>query len=404
MTIFEGRIFYTFENSIVAAPVSGVLDMLLLALMASMLVSIFIIVTERWHGSFSFDKDVNGIQKVHHNPVPRTGGIALLAGIFVVPAFGLSGHSLGLHEVNGIGMFKLLLAATPALLAGLFEDLTKNGSVKMRLLATFASAILAAWLLGAHLPRLDVWGLDHALHLIPVSLAITVFAVAGVTNSINIVDGFHGVAGGAVVVVLAGMGFLSWQAGDAFVMQLALVGIGATLGFLMLNYPTGRLFMGDGGAYLLGFWVAEVAVLTIVRNPQINTWQILAICAYPVIEVVFSMYRRKIVRKTSVGDPDRLHLHSLFYRRFACQKIPCPKEYPWVRNAAVAWFVSTWIATATLLAVLVGNTISAAVALVLVQAFAYMTLYTRLIRGHWCRCLNLAVVFGWRSEPRIKAT
>lgn len=402
MKILDERSLRMLDGALVATPGSGMLDAFTLALLVSMLVSSLIVATQRWHGSYSFDGDMNGIQKVHKSPVPRTGGIALLAGILMVPLFGLFGQAPGLPAVDVIGVCKLLVAATPALLAGLFEDLTKKGSVRMRLLATFASAILAAWLLGAHLPRLDIWGVDHALHLIPVSVAITAFAVAGVTNSINIVDGFHGVAGGTVAVVLAGMGFLSWQAGDVFVAQLALVGIGATLGFLVLNYPTGRLFMGDGGAYLLGFWVAEVAVLSIVRNPGISTWQILAICAYPVIEVVFSMYRRKIVRKVSVGAPDRLHLHSLVYRRISCQKIPSSKKYAWVRNASVAWFVSAWISIVSILAILIGNTVPAAVALVFIQALVYMAFYTRLIRGHWCRCLNPAVVFGWRSEPRAK--
>jgi UDP-N-acetylmuramyl pentapeptide phosphotransferase/UDP-N-acetylglucosamine-1-phosphate transferase len=396
---FEEWIFHTFESALVAISVSGALGTLPLALLASLAASTLNVVTGRWHGRYSFDTDVSGIQKVHKNLVPRTGGIALLAGVLAVPVFSLFEYSLGIQEINRIGIFKLLLAAMPAFLAGFFEDLTKNVSVKIRLVAIFASAILAAWLLGAYLPRLDIWGLDSALHLIPVSLVITTFAVAGVTNSINIVDGFHGVAGATVVVILAGTGFLSWRAGDAFVTQLALAGMGATLGFLVLNYPTGRLFMGDGGAYFLGFWAAEVAVLTIVRNPGINAWQILAIYAYPVIEVVFSMYRRKILRNAFVGAPDRLHLHSLFYRRIACQRIRGTKEYPWIRNAAVACFVSMWLATATILAVSIGNTISAAVALVLIQVLAYMAFYTRLVRGHWGRSLNPAIILGWRSAP-----
>lgn len=402
MKIFGEQISPSLEGAYFAPPEADSLGVLWLALFASLAVSALIVLTQRWHGNYSLDKDVDGIQKVHTKPVPRTGGIALVAGILMVPLFGAFGYSIGLREGEEIGIFKLLVAAMPALSAGLFEDLTKNGSVKLRLFATFASAILAAWLLGAYLPRLDIWGVDQMLQLVPVSLAVTAFAVAGVTNSINIVDGFHGVAGGAVVVALAGMGFLSWQAGDMFVTQLALAGAGATLGFLVLNYPTGRLFMGDGGAYLLGFWVAEVAVLTIVRNPQINTWQVLAICAYPVIEVVFSMYRRKIVRKVPVGAPDRLHLHSLFYRRVSCQRIPRIAGRAWVRNATVALFVSAWIATMAVMAVAFGNTVPAALALVLIQVLAYMAFYTRLVRGHWCWCLNPAIVLGWRAEHRVK--
>jgi len=382
---------------------SDLIETFSIALLVSLVVCSLNIITERWHGRYSFDVDINGIQKVHKNMVSRTGGIALLSGVLAVPVFGhfeLSPIAAG--EETKLIMLKFLLAATPAFLAGIIEDLTKKVSVRTRLSSVFVSAVLAAWLLGAHLPRLDVWMLDGVLGWLPVSIAVTAFAVVGVTNSINIVDGFHGVAGGTVVVVLAGAGFLAWSGGDVLVTQLALAGMGATIGFLLLNYPTGRLFMGDGGAYFLGFWAAEVAVLTIVRNPEINAWQILAIYAYPVIEVLFSMYRRKMLRSSLVGAPDRLHLHSLFYRRVACHRISAAR-YPWMRNAGVACFVTAWLVTATLTAILIGDSNAAAVVLVLVQILAYVAMYMRLVRGHWGRCHNPAVIFGLRPQYRSRA-
>jgi UDP-N-acetylmuramyl pentapeptide phosphotransferase/UDP-N-acetylglucosamine-1-phosphate transferase len=382
---------------------SALLETLALALMVSLAACALNIFTERWHGRYSFDVDVHGIQKVHKNAVPRTGGIALLSGVLSVPVFGnLEYFAIPLQTDTKIVIFKLLLAATPAFLAGIIEDLTKKVSVRTRLCSIFVSAVLAAWLLGAYLPRLDIWALDGALQLVPISLAVTAFAVVGVTNSINIIDGFNGVAGATVAVILAGTGYLSWRAGDVLVTQLALAGIGATIGFLMLNYPTGRLFMGDGGAYFIGFWAAEVAVLTIVRNPGINAWQILAIFAYPVIEVLFSMYRRKILHNRLVGAPDRLHLHSLFYRRVACHRISAAK-YPWSRNAGVACFVTAWLTTATVTAVLIGNTIPAAITLVLVQVVAYVAVYMRLVRGHWGRCRNPAVILGLRPQQKSRS-
>lgn len=392
-----------FELALPDAFSLNLLETFALALTVSLLICALNIATERWHGRYSFDADVKGVQKVHKHVVSRTGGIALLAGVLAVPLVGA--FELGTRASGGdarLLMFKLLLAATPAFLAGIIEDLTKKVSVRTRLCAVFVSALLAAWLLGAHLPRLDTWLLDGVLAWLPVSLAVTAFAVVGVTNSINIVDGFHGVAGGTVVVVLAGAGYLSWRSGDLLVAQLALAGIGATIGFLLLNYPTGRLFMGDGGAYFIGFWAAEIAVLTIVRNPAINAWQILAIYAYPVIEVLFSMYRRKILRSAQVGAPDRLHLHSLFYRRIACTRIRAGK-YTWSRNAGVACFVTAWLATATASAILLGSTVPAAVALVGLQVLTYIAVYMRLVRGHWGRCRRPAVIFGLRPQPRSRA-
>ncbi len=375
------------------------LELLLIGLFVSLGVCALNIGTERWHGSYSFDSDLRGIQKVHVRRVPRTGGIALVTGVIAAPLImGLGSRDLPTGDVDVL--VKLWLAAMPAFLAGIVEDLTKKVSVAMRFCAIVASALLAAWLLGARLPRLDLWGVDALLALVPVSLALTVLAVAGISNAINIIDGFNGVAGATVVIILAGMACLGWREGDLLLLRLALVGIGATLGFLLLNYPTGRLFMGDGGAYFLGFWAAEVAVLAVVRNPGINAWQVLAIYAYPVIEVLFSIYRRKILRDSRAGAPDRLHLHSLFYRRVARQRLG-PKHHPWLCNAGVACFVTSWLLVATLSALLFGTTVGGAACLVALQVLAYIAIYMRLVRGHWGHCRSPAVIFGLLPQRRL---
>jgi UDP-N-acetylmuramyl pentapeptide phosphotransferase/UDP-N-acetylglucosamine-1-phosphate transferase len=372
----------------------------LIALTVSFALCILSIATVRWHGRYSLDADITGIQKVHTKRVPRTGGLALCGGVLAVACYG----AFDAEAPGAVGdardtIFKLLAAAMPAFVAGIAEDLTKVVPPRTRFVAILASAGLAIWLLGASLPRFDIWGLDGLLGIFPVSIALTVFAVAGVTNSINIIDGFHGVAGMASIIILGGMGAVAWQAGDMLIVQVSVTVIGATAGFLLLNYPSGRLFMGDGGAYFIGFLAAETAVLTMVRNPAVNAWQILAIYAYPVIEVVFSIYRRKIIYGVMAGAPDRLHLHSLFYRRYARQKISC-KNYPRLCNAGVACFVAIWIGVATCLSVFFGTRIPAALALVLFQCALYIAVYMRLVRGHWGHCRRLAVVFGLRPQPR----
>jgi len=377
------------------------LGMALIAALSSLAASWLIVATARWHGRRSLDKDAHGIHVRHKNPAPRIGGIALMAGMIAGTYLIQMEYSQLSEQFDPDKMSLLILSAAPAFLAGSIEDLTQKVSVRARMLATVSSAVLAFIFLQAFLPRLDVWLLDDLLLMIPVAVAVTVFAVAGVSNAVNIIDGFNGIAGSAVIIMLAGLGALAWQAQDWFVLQLACLGMGATAGFLLLNYPKGKLFMGDGGAYLLGFWVAETAVLLIARNPAVNTWQILAICAYPVIEVVYSMYRRKFVRKVSMGSPDRLHLHMLVYRRIVCQHLTCSEHRPWARNAMVACILSLWIMAATLLALEFGHMIGAAIALVVFQILAYMSIYARLVRGHWC--LNPAVFFGLWPERRARS-
>jgi UDP-N-acetylmuramyl pentapeptide phosphotransferase/UDP-N-acetylglucosamine-1-phosphate transferase len=356
---------------------------LLTVAIASFALSMLIVFTQHWHGRLSLDHDLSGVQKIHTCPVPRIGGFALFGGMLLAIVFLHFAYPAMAKQLYALQIGKLLLASIPAFLAGIVEDLTKKVSVRIRLLATFASALIACWLLGATLVDIDTVGFDILLKFAPVAIVFTVFAVGGVANSINIIDGFNGLAGSAVVIMLAGLGFLSRQVGDVFVMQLALFGIGATLGFLLVNYPTGKLFLGDGGAYFLGFWLAEVAVLLIVRNPSVNAWQVLTICAYPVIEVVYSIYRRKVVRNNDPGKADNLHLHSLIYEKVVCRLFQSNDNMPWLRNAMVTPMIAAGVTMFTLITVWAGQSYTAAVVIVLFEIWLYLAAYKRLISGRW---------------------
>ncbi|GAC1413105.1 MAG: glycosyltransferase [Burkholderiaceae bacterium] len=363
---------------------------------ASFALCMLIVFTQHWHGRHSLDHDLDGVQKIHAEPVPRIGGFALFGGMLLAIVFlKLAFPAMG-KQIYAIEIGKLLLASMPAFLAGIVEDLTKKVSVRIRLLATFASAFIACWLLNATLAHLDTFGLDMLIHFAPIAIVFTAFAVAGVANSINIIDGFNGLASSTVVIMLAGLGFLSWQAGDAYVTQLALLGMGATLGFLLVNYPTGKLFLGDGGAYFLGFWLAEVAVLLLVRNPAINAWQVLAICAYPVIEVLYSIYRRKVVGNDDPGKADNLHLHSLIYEKVVCRIFKSNDAMPWLRNALVTPAIAVGVGMSTLMAVWAGHSFTAAVVIVVFEAWLYLTVYNRLVSGRWH--LSPLTFFGLRRN------
>jgi UDP-GlcNAc:undecaprenyl-phosphate/decaprenyl-phosphate GlcNAc-1-phosphate transferase len=266
---------------------------------------------ESVHARWSHDPLDTGPQKFHARPTPRIGGLCLLAGLVV------SGSALSAVEqrFDDEAFFFLTLAALPAFVAGMAEDVTKRVTALERLGLTMLAAAFGIWLVGATLPRLDVPGLDALLLWMPFAIAFTVFAVGGVANSINIIDGYNGLAGGYAVIVLAAFAYVSAQVGDSFLLVSALAMLGAVLGFLVWNYPRGRIFLGDGGAYLVGFWLAEISVLLVVRHPEVSPWFPLLLLSYPVFETLYSIYRRKVVRGTSPGSPDALHMHQLIYMR-----------------------------------------------------------------------------------------
>lgn len=167
----------------------------MVGLLCSFLVALFIVLTKKWHGRLTLDAP-QGIQKFHTIPTPRIGGIALAVGLIAAWSF----LPVGSNRQHLLGL--LLLGALPAFAFGLAEDITKRVSVKARLLATIASGLIAALLTGYWVSFVNVPGVDLLLALAPIGLIFTAFAVAGIANSVNIVDGFNGLAGGVVVLML----------------------------------------------------------------------------------------------------------------------------------------------------------------------------------------------------------
>jgi UDP-N-acetylmuramyl pentapeptide phosphotransferase/UDP-N-acetylglucosamine-1-phosphate transferase len=354
----------------------------LIAAAISFLMSLLIVFSERWHGKLSHDHDLAGVQKVHTTAVPRIGGLAVLVGV-IVSAFVCAYFAKdALFAASGRRVGLLLLMSAPAFLAGIVEDFTKKVSVKLRLSATVLSSLLASAALGATVNELNIWGVDSLLTITPIAVVVTAVVVAGGANAINIIDGFNGLSTSTLMVMAAGLSVVAWQSHDQFVLLLGVICIGATLGFFLMNYPFGKLFLGDGGAYFLGFWVSEMAVL-LVCHSEVNAWQVLSICAYPVIEVMFSIYRRKFVKKVSPGAPDALHLHTLVYRRVVYPRVPRTAARPWLRNASVAPFIVPVVAVCVALSAFFGQTIGAAILMVVAQVLVYIVIYRRLVHGRW---------------------
>jgi len=287
----------------------GVL-MLALSGLVSCLSCYLLIRYKHLHIHLSQDPVGTGPQKVHAVAQPRIGGIALLIGLLFANLILLSAQKQ--FPVENFGF--MLLAVLPAFSGGLVEDITKNVRVSSRLILTMFAAALGAWLFGAILPRVDIPGFDEWLRWSPLAVAFTVFAVGGIGNAVNIIDGYNGLASGYALLVLAALAWVSAQVGDLFLLTSALTMGGALLGFLIWNYPRGLIFLGDSGAYLLGFWLAEISVLLVVRHPEVSAWFPVLLLVYPIFETLFSMARRKILQGTSPGDPDNLHLHQLVYR------------------------------------------------------------------------------------------
>jgi UDP-N-acetylmuramyl pentapeptide phosphotransferase/UDP-N-acetylglucosamine-1-phosphate transferase len=232
----------------------------------------------------------------------------------------------------------LLLAGMPALLVGLTEDVTKRVSVRTRLLVTMGSGAFATLWTGIGLTRVDIPPADLILSAWPVAVLFTAFAVGGVANAINIIDGFHGLASGTVMISSLALSAIAFSLGDLPLATVALVLAASVAGFWLVNFPWGKLFLGDGGAYFSGFALAWLSVELLSRHPHVSPWASVLLCGYPTVEVLYSVVRRSRGR-LSPGQPDRRHLHSLVATQLVQPRLGALP--PNLANAAVS--VVMWI-------------------------------------------------------------
>jgi UDP-N-acetylmuramyl pentapeptide phosphotransferase/UDP-N-acetylglucosamine-1-phosphate transferase len=265
----------------------------------------------------------------------------------------------------------------PALLVGLMEDVTKQVGVGLRLLATTGSGLFACWFSGVAVTHLQIPVLDAALAWAPAALLFTAFAVGGVANAINIIDGFHGLASGTAVIALLALASIAALVGDAPLALTAAILAAAIAGFWFVNFPWGKLFLGDGGAYFAGFSLAWLAVLLPMRNPDVSPWASLLVCAYPIIEVVYSVVRRYNKRQ-SAGAADRSHLHSLVATVIVQRRLSA--LHPTLQNSAVSVIMWVCAAVPALAAIAFHNRTGLLVICAVACVVAYHFIYRRVAR------------------------
>lgn len=361
--------------------------LLVAAFAVSLCVTLLIVHSTKMHASLTMDSDVSGPQKFHARPVPRIGGVGILAGLLVA-----AGVLVATQPDAAWLTPRLLLCALPTVAAGLIEDITKRVSPRVRLLAMLVSGGAAFFWLGAAITRTDIPGLDLVIDHIAVSAALTVFAVAGIANAVNIVDGMNGLASMCVVIMLAALAYVAYQVGDPVIGALALAGVGGVLGFFLWNFPLGLIFLGDGGAYFLGFYVAELSILLLVRNPEVSPLFPLLVCIYPVFETLFSIYRRRFLRAVPPSMPDGIHLHSLIYRRLLRWAVGDRSARALTRrNSMTSPFLWMLCMLSVAPAVLFWDNSALIAVSLAVFAVSYIVLYWRIVRFKSPRWMRMVV-------------
>jgi len=271
------------------------LTIFLYAFFISLAVNILVIILSHKYTLFIDDSLTDKPQNFHTESTPRAGGIGILLGMTLL-------------IFNPLGL-KMILPVILAFLSGIFEDFHHSLSPKQRLILQIIAALSAIVLTDSVVTYLGL-GIS-----IPYWMGIffSTFAIVGMMNAVNIIDGFNGLASGIILLILLSFGITASQQGDLGILNIVLITGGATAGFFLLNFPKGRIFLGDGGAYLLGFIVAIIGIFLASKHESVSPWYVLAVFIYPVWEVIFSIIR-KLYMGRSPMEPDAMHLHMLIYK------------------------------------------------------------------------------------------
>lgn len=348
---------------------------LLTAFLTSLVLSALIVRHRFWLSRYIFDSELGSVQKFHTRPVPRIGGISLAVAMVSTCMVAAFREPEVLPEISLLGV-----SAVPVFLGGLAEDLTKRVRVLTRLALAMVSGAAAYFFLDAAVMRVDIVGLDWLLQFGLVSFVFTVVAIGGAANALNIIDGYNGLAAVVSAMIFAGFAYVCFYLGDRMLLIVALGMLGSVSGFFFWNYPKGHIFLGDGGAYFLGFMIGELSVLLLARHPDVSAWFPLLLCIYPVFETLFSIYRKRWLRGRSPGAPDGVHLHMLIYKRVVRWVVGSREAHhlTW-RNSLTSPYLWLLSSLGVIPAVLFWQTPVMLVLCVLAFAAGYVVLYRKLV-------------------------
>lgn len=249
--------------------------------------------------------DMPDARRVHDQPMPRFGGLAIAAGVLGVAwaARLLPGPAAALDPRPLLG---LTCASVPILALGMADD---RWSVSPWIkLAVQACAALTLTVFGYGVPLLTN-PLGPAIELGALNVPVTLLWVLTVTNAINLIDGLDGLASGVVILASAALWTVARLHSDFYVMFIAALLIGSCAGFLRWNFPPARVFMGDTGSQFLGLTLSAVSLLENRKGTAAVTLLLpLVALGVPLADSAIAFLRRAVKRQ-HVFRGDTGHVH-----------------------------------------------------------------------------------------------
>ena len=243
------------------------------------------------------------LHHTHKKPVPRLGGLALVAAFIGTEAFIAVMYPEYRARISGRSV--VLLSSLAMFALGFWDDLKPLGARRKLLGQILIAGVVCAS--GIGIQKFKVPFTATIFDLGGWGYLITVLWLVGMTNLINLIDGVDGLAGGICLMLMALLAYVGHQSGSY---ELLVSGMaGALLGFLWFNFPPARIYLGDGGAYFLGFQIGLFAILSSHKGTVFAALVApLFVLGLPLVDTALAILRRGL-RGLPIFRPDRRHLH-----------------------------------------------------------------------------------------------
>ena len=280
--------------------------LIILAFTVSVFCSALILVSKSYHIKLTAKGHGNqAVQSAHKNPTPRIGGLAILIAFAIASCF--------LDSSLTQTALYLQVAMLPVFIGGIGEDTGFNISPFIRLILSFVTALVAGLLLDQWVSRIGIPGLDLIVATTFTAAILTIVVAGGFSHAFNLIDGLNGLALGVAIMMAVSLAMIGYLKADDLILSLASILAASCLGLFLFNFPFGKLFLGDAGAYSIGHILMWLAVMLINRHADIAPFALLLIFFWPIADMLLSIYRRTRAGKP-ISAPDRLHFHQLVMR------------------------------------------------------------------------------------------
>ena len=268
----------------------------------------FVVFVNKYNPKLLVDDQFNKPQSFHETPISTSGGSGIFFSFLIL--------NLYLFFTNKIIYYDYLSFCSLFFILGFSDDLKLNLRPKFRLLAMLVILITLVISNNLYVENTGIEFLNRFLEIDIFALFFVCLCFLFIINGSNLIDGYNGLLSIHALIILINLFFVNYFNGNndlaLFIFYLILV---LTM-FLKYNFPKASTFLGDGGSYFLGAFIAISIIKTSIANPTISPFYFCILLFYLFFEVFFSFIRKILKERMSPLFPDKKHLHMLIYKNF----------------------------------------------------------------------------------------